>query len=285
MRPSSPAAESISRRCRPLLGTFVEIAVPRAFEQAINTAFDAVRHVHERMSFHEESSDLATMRRAAAGHPVTVANETIAVLAAAIEFHRLSDGIFDVSVGRHLVAAGFLPRPPAVDLRRITGTTADLEIVEDRQVVCNKPMLIDLGGIAKGYAVDRATAVLRSLGVPHGIVNAGGDLRAFGRDTQIVHLRGADGRIDGVVALTDSAMASSSNRHLRRTGRGRERSPHLDGRGRSILASDAITVIAPDCMTADAMTKIVLADPPMGRVLLARLGGTIVERAAGTRAA
>jgi thiamine biosynthesis lipoprotein len=263
-----------------LLGTLVEIAVPHVCAAAIDAAFEAVRHVHERMSFHEEASDLAAMRRAPAGDAVSIAPETIAVLAAAIEFHRLSGGVFDVAIGRHLVAAGFLPRPPSVDLRRMTGTAADLEIVDDRRVVCRKPMLIDLGGIAKGYAVDRATEVLLSLGVPHGIVNAGGDLRMFGPDKQIVHLRGADGAIDGVVTLADCAIASSSNRHLRCTRRGRELSPHLDGRGRSVLASEAVTVVAPTCITADAMTKIALADPPTGEALLKRFGGGIVDRAA-----
>jgi FAD:protein FMN transferase len=280
MQSSSPTAESTVRRCRPLLGTFVEIAVPRTSATAIDAAFAAIRHIHDRMSFHEETSDLASLRRAPVGAAVCVEPETVTVLTAAIELHRLSRGLFDVTIGRRLVAAGFLPRPPSVDLRRMTGTTADLEIIDDRRVRCRKPMLIDLGGIAKGYAVDRATEVLLTLGVRHGIVNAGGDLRTFGPDTETIHLRGADDSLDGVVALADSAMASSSNRHLRRVLRGREVSPHLDSCRRSVLAPKAVTVVAPTCMMADAMTKIVLADPGMGRQLLKLFGGKIVERAA-----
>ena len=271
-------AETMVRRCRPLLGTLVEVAVPAACAAAIDAAFAAVRHVHERMSFHEETSDLAALRRAPIGEAVHVAPETVTVLAAAIEFHRNSGGVFDVSVGRPLVAAGFLPRPQGVDLRRMTGTTADLEIIDEHRVACHKPMLIDLGGIAKGYAVDRAVEALSSLGVPRGIVNAGGDLRAFGASQEIIHLRGASGAIEGIVRLVDSAMASSSNSHLRRTWRRRQASPHFHGRGHSVLAAEAVSVIAPTCMTADAMTKIALADLAMARVLLKRLGGEVVAR-------
>jgi thiamine biosynthesis lipoprotein len=285
MRSSSPTVEPVIRRCRPLLGTLVEIAVPSACAGTIEAAFAAIRLVHARMSFHEETSDLAAMRRACPGEPVSVGPETVAVLGAAVEFHRLSDGLFDVTVGRRLVAAGFLPRPPSIDLRRMTGTIADLEIIDERQVLCRKPMLIDLGGIAKGYAVDRAAEVLIALGVPRGIVNAGGDLRAFGAEAEIVHLRGADGRLDGVVAVADSALASSSNRHLRHLHRGREISPHLGANGRSVLAAEAVTVVAPTCMTADAMTKIVLADPVTGKRLLEQLGGEVVERAIAPLAA
>lgn len=273
------------RRCRPLLGTFVEVSVPADYAAAVDAAFGAIRHVHERMSFHEEASDLGAMRRSPPGEPVRVAPETVEVLAAAVELHRKSKGVFDIAVGRFLVANGFLPRPPRVDLRRTTGTTGDIEIVDDRHVVCHRPMLIDLGGIAKGYAVDRAVDVLRSGGVPSGVVNAGGDLRAFGGEAQLVHLRGADGTLDDVVELSDMALASSSNLHLRRIRRGREASPHLDGRARPVLASDAVTVMASTCMIADALTKIALADPVAAGPLLRSLGGKVVARLPNRRAA
>lgn len=273
------------RRCRPLLGTFVEVSVPAGHAAAIDAAFGAIQHVHERMSFHEETSDLAMIRRSPPGEPIKAAAETVEVLAVAIELHRKSKGVFDISVGRFLVASGFLPRPPGIDLRKMTGTTADIEIVDDRHIACHKPMLIDLGGIAKGYAVDRAVEALRLCGAPCGIVNAGGDLRTFGNEAQTVHLRGATGALDDVVELADMALASSSNRHLRRTCRGQETSPHMDGHGRPVLASHAVTVMAPTCTIADALTKVALVDPTAAGLLLRSLGGKVLVRAAEQRAA
>jgi thiamine biosynthesis lipoprotein len=278
-------AEALARRCRPLLGTLVEIAVPRAAAGAVDAAFAAVAHVHARMSFHEETSDLAHLRRAPAGAAVPVDPETVAVLRLAAALREASGGVFDVSVGARLVAAGFLPRPPSVDLRRMTGAAADIEILDDHRVRCRRPLLIDLGGIAKGHAVDRAVETLLAAGVPRGIVNAGGDLRVFGPAAELVHLRGADGALEGALALQDGALASSSNRHLRRRRAGRELSPHWHGARRAVLAEAAVTVVAPRCAIADAMTKVALADPSLARTMLARWGGALVDRDALRRAA
>ena len=272
------------RRCRPLLGTFVEVAVPKERAGAVDAAFAAVAHVHARMSFHEETSDLARLRRARAGEAVRVDRETVEVLRTAIMLHDRSGGLVDVAIGAKLVAAGFLPRPEGIDLRATTGTTADIEILDDTHVRCHRPMLIDLGGIAKGYAVDTASDALIEQGVPRAIVNAGGDLRVIGSEPEIIHLRGADGVIDAAISLADGALASSCNAHLRRHRRGAEVAPHFAG-GRPVLAQEAVSVVAFRCIIADAMTKVALADPALARAMLAELGGAIVERPRGRRAA
>ncbi|MFC6838750.1 FAD:protein FMN transferase [Xanthomonas theicola] len=272
---ATPEREDI-RRCKPLLGTFVEIRVPAGCQAAADLAFAQIAHVHARMSFHQEDSDLAALRRAP-GSAVQVDPDTVEVLALAKALHRRSSGLFDVAVGARLVASGFLPRPPGIDLRRMRGTTADLEIVGCDRVACRRGLLIDLGGIAKGFAVDRAIACLRQAGIVRAVVNAGGDLRVLGHAQ--VHLRGGKQAIDGVVELHDSAIASSSNLHQRRPYRGREHSPHLDGRGRPVLSAGAVSVVAPCCVLADAMTKIALQAPALADAMLASHGGFVVRQA------
>lgn len=269
-------AEAMIRRCRPLLGTFVEIAVPDGFEGTVAGAFDAVAHIHARMSFHDEGSDLAALRRARAGTAVAVDPHSVAVLRIACDLHARSDGLFDVAVGADLVAAGFLPQPADCPIEGRVGTTGDIQLLDDSHVACARPMLIDLGGIAKGYAVDAATDALAAAGVPRAIVNAGGDLRVLGDRPEPVHLRDANGMVDGLIEIADAAVASSSNRHLRRqTDRGMA-SPHL-GRGRRPLLSDlAVTVIAEKCVIADAMTKIAMVDPELAHAMLAPWDGEII---------
>lgn len=278
-------AEAMIRRCRPLLGTFVEIAVPDGFESVIAGAFDAIAHVHARMSFHEEGSDLAALRRAPAGTAVAVDPHSVAVLRIACDLHAQSGGLFDVAVGANLVVAGFLPQPADCPIEGRIGTTGDIQLLDDSHVACAQPMLIDLGGIAKGYAVDVATEALAAAGVPHAIVNAGGDLRVLGDRPEPVHLRNADGMVDGLIEIADAAVASSSNRHMRRqTGRGMV-SPHL-GRARLPLLSDhAVTIIAETCVIADAMTKIAMADPQLADAMLATWGGEIIMHPAQEKAA
>jgi thiamine biosynthesis lipoprotein len=264
------------RRSRPLLGTFVEIAAPDRNADAVDAAFSAVAHVHARMSFHEEVSDLAALRRAPVGKPVQVDPETVSVLRVAAMLHDGSAGLFDVTIGAALVAAGYLPRPGGVDLRSMRGTAADIEIIDDNHVVCHRAMLVDLGGIAKGFAVDRAIEVLAAHGVTQAIVNAGGDLRVMGCET--VHLRGGDGQLEGSLLIENAALASSSNQHARKRSRNRNMTPHLDRQRLGVVADDAVTIIADTCIIADAMTKIALADRDLADTMLANLGGAVVVR-------
>lgn len=267
-------AEELVRRCRPLLGTFVEIATPVGSEAAVDAAFAIVAHVHARMSFHEETSDLAALRGAPVGQIVSVDVETIAVLRQARALYRRSGGLFDVSIGADLVRFGFLPRP---DLSTAaTGTADDIEIVDDTHVRCHRALLIDLGGIAKGHAVDRAIEVLAERGVTEAIVNAGGDLRVLGAPAEPIHLRDADGRICHAIQLADAAVATSSNLHDRRADGGRIATPHLDAGRNPILSDHAVTIVADRCIVADAMTKVALANPTLAEAMLAEMGGEIL---------
>lgn len=266
------------RRCRPLLGTFVTIEADGDVA-AIDRAFARIAHVHDRMSFHAGGSDLAALRTAPWGARVAVAAETVAVLRHAARLHAETDGLFDVTVARRLVAAGFLPRPAGIDLRRMTGTAADIEIDGDAHVRVHRPALIDLGGIAKGYAVDLAVAALVAGGAAQAIVDAGGDMRLFGPVPRQIGLRDADGIVRAAIETTDIAVATSSNRHLRRRHAGRAASPHVGLAGRPVLAEDSVTVLAEDCMTADAFTKIALADRARVLALLPRHGGALLDPA------
>jgi thiamine biosynthesis lipoprotein len=264
-------AELGVRRCRPLLGTFVEIAVPHGYEPAIDAGFEAVAHVHARMSFHQQDSDLARLRSAPIGQFLRVDPDTAAVLRFAKELHAASAGLFDVAVGARLVELGLLPCPAGFRPEDLTGTTADIEIRDDDRVRCLRPMLIDLGGIAKGYAVDRAAAALVMAGVPSALVNAGGDLRVVGDLPQIIHLREADGSLAGVVEVANCAVATSGGITDGTA------SPHLDGERRPIAVRRAVSIVAGQCMVADAMTKIALADERLATAMLSDLGGEILH--------
>jgi thiamine biosynthesis lipoprotein len=245
-----PACADI-RRARPLLGTFVDIAAAGAcrpaLERAVETAFTAVAEVHRLMSFQEPDSDLARLNRDAATRPVAVHPWTFEVLEVALDLNRRSAGIFDIC--------------SAAALRNMSGD-AGLELLPGRRVRLRSPdIAIDLGGIAKGYAVDRAIGVLRDHDVSQGLVNAGGDLAAFGPEITVVPLRDPRDprRIMGQVDITNEALASS----------GRQLDPFecsqttdsavVDPRtSRPARAAVGATVRARRCMVADALTKIVM---------------------------
>ena len=261
-----PAASNRIRRARPLLGTFVEIEaagpVTSRVNQAIDAAFESVASVHRLMSFHDADSDVSRINREAFDRPVKVHESTFAVLKASVELYRQSNGLFDITVAPVLQRMGLLPRHG--DSTPADRRTSDaIELLEGRMIrFRERHVKIDLGGIAKGFAVDEALRVLRSSGaVECAIVNAGGDLAAFGAEPQAIDIRHPrdPSRIVGHAKISNEALASTGRRFdpfrsAETTGSA------IIGPGRAPLdnAIDGVTVRAASCMIADALTKIVM---------------------------
>jgi thiamine biosynthesis lipoprotein len=256
------------RRARPLLGTFVEIAASGAaggaLEPAVEAAFAAVAHVHRLMSFHDAASDVSRLNRQAAASAVAVHAWTYQVLQTAAVMHRESAGVFDITIAPVLQKRGLLPDGDGrADPNTETAGAADaIELLADGRIRYRRSgVRIDLGGIAKGFAVDRAVDVLRAHGVEAGLVNAGGDLAAFGARPELVQLRHPNdaGRSLCQVEIDNAALASS----------GRLFDPFRSGdvgecavvdprTNRQVHAVAGATVRAPSCMIADALTKVAM---------------------------
>jgi thiamine biosynthesis lipoprotein len=256
------------KRLRPLLGTCVEIEVEdleasRA-ASAIERAFATVELVHRLMSVHRPDSDLSRINREAWRQAVTVHPWTLKTLRWALLIHAATDGLFDCAVGHELgrhglvTGCGFDTAAP--------GSLADLEIVGDGSVRLARRIALDFGGIAKGFAVDRAIAILRAGGARRASVNAGGDLRVMGDEPQPIHIRDpADPRLLRLAGfLANGAIATSGTEAaIDRTAR----RPIGDGKTWS--------VIAPRCVVADALTKVVAQTGRTQDPWLARFGATV----------
>lgn len=287
MKPLSDSA----RRARPLLGTFVDIAAAgasrRDIDAAIDAAFRAVAEAHRLMSFHEAGSDVGRLNRHASAHAVAVHPWTCRVLEAALELHHRSAGAFDIAVAPVMQALRLLPRAPD-DLpsapAAARGSDA-IELLPENRVRFHHPgTRIDLGGIAKGFAVDRAVDVLRDHGMPRGLVNAGGDLAAFGAGADFVHIRDPRDPLRVVcgIEVKDEALAS--------TGRGFDPVSGAQAGGPAIIdprnghparAIAGATVRAPSCMVADALTKVVVVAGEAALALLDRYRASAMFVSAG----
>jgi thiamine biosynthesis lipoprotein len=189
------------------------------------------------------------------------------VLVCALRIAQASDGIFDPTIAALQVARAALPCPDSRFEPDPAATWRDIELLEDDHVRLRRPLWIDLGGIAKGYAVDRAIEVLRAHGATQACVNAGGDLGVAGARAERVHVRDAFGRVAAAVDVGDGAIASSTSSPWRTAAQ------HWHGGDRSAIhGAITATVAAPHCMIADALTKIVLAQGSASAALLARFG-------------
>jgi thiamine biosynthesis lipoprotein len=189
------------------------------------------------------------------------------VLDCALHIARASDGIFDPTIAAREVERGTLPRPDSAFEPDPLATWRDIELLDDNHVRLRRPLWIDLGGIAKGYAVDCAIDVLCGAGAAQACVNAGGDLRVAGPRVERVHVRDAFGHAMAVVDVADGAIASSTS-----APPGTAAQHWHAGERRAVNGAGTVTVAAPRCMIADALTKVVVAQCAASSKVLATFG-------------
>lgn len=251
--------------------TVVTVDARRAREGG-RRAVRRLRALERLLSAHLPDSDVSRSNREASRRSVTVSAPTFRVLAEAVRFGDVTRGAFDVTVGPLIelwvgcVREKRFPTAEELSAARAKvgygGIRLDLKA---RTVRFATPgMRVDLGGVAKGLAVDLAFRSLAADGFPHALVEAGGDLYAGGRRADgrpwLVGVQDPRVSKDGparpvvVLAVEDRGVATSGNYRRFSVVRGRRLSHILDPRtGRTAEAVDSVTVVAPDCATADAL--------------------------------
>lgn len=275
--------ERLVHRTVPVMGTVAELAIParseRAARQALNAAAAELRRIEGLMSRYRSDSDVGRFNGAAVGSRVAVTPETGEVVEAALGWARRSDGAFDPTLERLTVlwdpVRVALPPDPQVAREARVGGWRSLEVesrAEAARLFRVPGSALDLGGIAKGYGVDRAAAVLRDHGVFRGLVNVGGDLMALGEGPGgrpwRVGVRDPDRptRVRSTLEVVDRAVATSGDylRYFEHEGR---RYHHvLDGGTRAPTRTGArsVTVSASSVMSADAAATWAFARGPRG---------------------
>jgi thiamine biosynthesis lipoprotein len=242
-------------RARPGLGTIIRLAVQAPTEAiaraAIELAWQEIRQVDERLNPDRPGSDLAALHAAPVGERVPASAMTLGLLRRARALFLDSNGHFDPC----------LPQGQ--------GTLADLDIGA-RSLRRRTPLVLDLGGIAKGHAVDRAVLALRRCGCRAGVVDAGGDLRVFGSRPEPVRV-GRSGRV--VVEIANAALAVSEPSAQAPPG---HRGHYSRVAGATQLAR-AAAVLAPTAAEADALAKCALFMPELeAAALCARRGAQLL---------
>jgi len=245
--------QSRCRRARPFLGTLVDIdACGADAHPAVAAAFAAIAEVHYLMNRHDPASDIGRINAAPVSVAVRVDPRTRFVLDAAGSLHRDSGGAFDCT--RHAEGNGGAHWYLCGDI-----------------VSKTEPCTLDLGGIAKGYAVDCAIEAMRRFDIDHALVNAGGDIRHIGVAAHDIAVRdpAAPASVALHCRLFNEALASSSAAGLSAAPSGRSR---IVGHRNEIPLRAGASVLASTCMLADALTKVVLATGTPAHPLLARNG-------------
>lgn len=282
----------LARRSLPVMGTIAEVAVihadPRKAHEAIDAAMEELQWVERTMSRFLPDSDIGRANMHATGRPVRIEQATAAVLNEACRWAEASGGTFDPCLGAAIALWDVENRhqpPPAERIRALAGrrlySGLQVEIEPKGGVVRfgDPDVAIDLGGIGKGYGVDRAVAALRARGIEQAFVNVGGDLYALGKsedgDPWKVGIRSpADPtRIVDTLDASDAAIATSGD-YLRFFEHGGRRYHHLldpETGAPRVSTMHSITVMADRCVTADAAATALFGMSPAvaSRVLAA----------------
>lgn len=246
-------------RCKPLLGTFVEIMTGNKSQssQAHEAAFFAIEQVQSLMNFYHPASELSQINVCGHLKEIHLHLWTAQVLRIAQEIYLQSQGVFNCGIGHRLVEAGLLPNA-GDSINDLFGGIEDLEFLEPTRVRSRLPLCLDLGGIAKGFAVDKAVQALQAHDIPFGSVNAGGDIRVFGDRFQDIHIRNPakPHELIQIGAIKAGAIATSSLYFAKRNAikTGFIVNPH---NREHLEFSQSYSVMANECVYADALTKVV----------------------------
>ena len=275
------------------MGTDIRLTASTADEAAAQAAFSQVFADFDRLdrllSVWKPDSEVVRLNAAAGDHPVPVSTDTREVLRIAREVSEWTEGAFDVTFGA-LTGLwtfdaqdqdGTVPDPrevqarlPLVDYRKLT-----IDETAGTAFLASKGMKVHLGGIGKGYAVDRAAAILRSHGLRDFMIQAGGDLYVGGmKDGRPWKLgirdpRGPADQLFATLDLTDGTFSTSGDYERFFVKDGRRYHHILDlKRGEPARLSRSVTLVTNKAVIADALAKgVFILGPVRGLALVERI--------------
>ncbi len=305
------SAPTIHKRSHLLMGTLVEISISGERESArkVQAAVAAeFKRVERLTSFHRESSELGRINAAAGGEGIKADPEILGLIRKALEFSKQTHGAFDPTIGPVARLWNFSAGDPRLPEKQEISRALVLvgwerPALDDAAGTIRLPdpgMALDLGAIAKGYALDRAAKVIRDSGIGSALINAGGDIIAVGeklpgRPWRIgVQDPDKPGGVAAIVPLRDRAIVTSGDYERFFVREGKRFHHILDPRtGNPAHGLRSVTILAPDGITADALAtavfvlgpkaglKLVDSTPKVECLLIDEAGQVIMSKAAG----
>jgi len=282
-------APPLFRQSRILMGTSLEITVSQTDEkkggEAMEAAFREVERINSLMSHYRPESEISRITSQAGKKEIPVSPETLEVIERALFFSRLSGGAFDITIGPVFrlwnFREGKIPENRSLEenLKRVNYRRIQVDRGRSSVFLEGPRMELDLGAIAKGYAVDRAAEVLKRKGEENFLINAGGDLKAQGQKEPgvswiigVQHPRLSSGFI--VKLKPRNAAIATSGDYEKFFTREGKRYHHIlnPATGMPALECQSVTIMAPAAMDADALaTAVFVLGPKKGFSLIQQL--------------
>lgn len=286
--PTSGQTAPMVYKKRYAMGTVFEIVAYGESEErtsvAMTQALDEIARLDNVMSNFKPESDLSRMNREAHFHVVRIPADLYKVIETSLVYSRLSEGEYDVSVGpvvdlwKAALAGGATPTDAEQARARSCVGYRKIELIAPDQVEFRSDcMRVDLGSIGKGYAVDRALAILRANGIERAYIDAGGStIYGLGtppyRDGWLLHLRDPSNRLDPQVKLIDDSVSTSEQTAASTLTGDAPGHVVVPSSGKPLRSRYAVSVTAKSATDSDALsTTLLLLGPEKGAALVSRL--------------
>lgn len=286
----SVGAENIKKRfseTRLLMGTVVEVIIIADNEsvarKSIADAFSAMERVDRLMSNFKEESDVSKINRGAGSEAVAVDSDVVEVIKKSIYYSEISDGAFDITIGGVEELYNFEDEGRIPEKGKFKNSVS---LIGYKNIIINgntvrltkKGIKLDLGGIAKGYAIDKGIDAIKKNGVADALINAGGDIRAIGESENgqwkvgVLHPR-ENGKLKDTLLLKDLSVATSGD-YRKYFVAGGKRYHHIlnPSTGLPTEGVQSVTIIAPLAVDSDALaTAVFVLGKKKGMEMIERL--------------
>lgn len=181
--------EALVERQQYHMGTYARVLIYGGTNEQADSAFEEIKRLDDLLSDYKPESEISRVSSSAGDTPVKVSPEVIDILTISKEVAEETGGEFDPTIGALTIGVYRFGRENKTDITEENIETArglvdykKLELTDSTAYLEDQGMMIDLGGIGKGYAIDKAAAALKNEGVTEAIVSLSGDVRVFGKD-------------------------------------------------------------------------------------------------------
>lgn len=296
----APATPMVVKRTQMQMGTLVTITAVAADKEvgnrAMQAAFDEIKRLERLLSTWRPDSELSRVNAEAGHQSVTVSQETLELVVRALEITRLTHGGFNIALGPAIEAWSVTERqhiPDDAELRQlkllVDWTAIQVDSIKRTIYLPRRGMRIDIGGIGKGYAADRAAEVMKRAGAAGGVVALSGDIKTFGVlpdqngfPVGIQHPR-QENALLAVIDLKDEAISTAGDYERFFEWDGARYHHILDPQTlQPARGCQSVTIVAKEGVFADGLdTGIFVLGPEEGMALVERLPGVeaiIVDR-------
>jgi len=286
-----------------IMGTFAHIVAvaedSRTAKKCVRAALEEIRKVDNLMSDYKSDSEISRINREAGEKAVRLSDSTYEVLQRSIEFSKMTGGAFDITVGplvalfRDAKESNVAPSEQQITQAGSKVGFEKLKLDSENKTVqfSDKGMLLDLGGIAKGYAIDKAIEAAQGCGAIGAMVDIGGDVRCIGlppegKDNWLIGLQDPNSAIEGidggglllVLKIKNEAVATSGDYQQFVLIEGKRYGHIMDRRtGTSAEGLSSVTIIADNATDADALAT-------SASVMGAEKGFALIEELPNTEA-